>query len=710
MAIEVINAAPQSVQLGNNELSSRRKKRSAATLPQHLPKFYFLASKGTEQDVLGEMADFVDVYGADTFESSGGYFNHQTLGLKTALKKGNISVAKRIVLSGAQQAGLMLKVTLKKVTGADAPYVNSTGDYVKADGTKTADLIEVTFTTVPQDTTYDFSQWAVPDTAAVIDTAMASASGWTADLAYIPAKDKGNYGNNIAMRFMGKAYDDAPNPKHLEQGFVPFNMAVMSRPDSASTAKPVVSYYGLKIQQASWNPEARDPITHESMFLGDVLNETYANDGLNGLPIQESVLGEVKTNNASIDAMLEVLRTAEATAIQEVLDAGNSVGGFGGLPEFMDAGLSTEAGKYLMDPLACTYSRGVPYLRVVKKVSATVGNNLSSIGYMGNGLDYSYPNSVTDVKAEITADYERRVAADMARYNDKEDIYQNMAISVENELYDTGYGITVKKAMPFFIARRKDTAITVSTSIAGEKLELAEEKTRAKDLYVTIMTYSESTYFATPTMRCAIVSMSGVMINNPYKTRVPLTLDWLAKMSEYCGAGNGKWKEGSSPEGFDGNIVDTMADFNIEHMPISKRYDFWAIGVNYILNFDRKSRYWGAFKTVYPDDSAVVNARLVVRAIQTCVASLERAHRNFSGRSDLTDGEFVTEVTEFLLDEMEIYTSDNRYEIIPVVEIDEYDKNRGFSWTARYDVKAGGMKTLQTAYTQSFRFDDEGEG
>ena len=71
---KIKNAAPQVINLGANDLSTRSLKPERDPIPQHLPLFYIQAQKGTTKRTLISTAKLPLLYGTETFNVNGKYF------------------------------------------------------------------------------------------------------------------------------------------------------------------------------------------------------------------------------------------------------------------------------------------------------------------------------------------------------------------------------------------------------------------------------------------------------------------------------------------------------------------------------------------------------------------------------------------------------------------------------------------------------------
>jgi hypothetical protein len=203
-----------------------------------------------------------------------------------------------------------------------------------------------------------------------------------------------------------------------------------------------------------------------------------------------------------------------------------------------------------------------------------------------------------------------------------------------------------------------------------------------------------------------IMGRSGLIRNNQYTRRVPLTYEVAIKSARYMGAGNGRWKNGADFDGAPGSIVEAVYDINIKWVPATVRNRNWDVGLNWVQAYDRKQFFFPAFKTVYDDDTSVLNSFPTAMA---CCYLNKVAHatwREFSGKSNLTNIQFLEQVNSFVV-KMTEGRFDSRFVIVPAAYIDDFDALRGNSWHLPIKIYAPNMRTVMTSNTTAFRLDND---
>jgi hypothetical protein len=306
------------------------------------------------------------------------------------------------------------------------------------------------------------------------------------------------------------------------------------------------------------------------------------------------------------------------------------------------------------------------------------------------------------------ASFDQLVREEMEAYLDPNNPVQELAVNVESIIYDTGFSLATKYALLGFIGVRKDTFVNLSTYEAGTRiLEPSEEHSIAIALRTRAQMYPESDHFGTPVMRTMIMGRSGKIRDSLYTAEVPLTYEVAIKSARYMGASNGAWKNGAHFGGAPGSVLDFMTDISITWVPASVRNRNWDVGLNWVQSFDRRSYFFPALKTVYDDDTSVLNSYTVALAIGQLNKIAHSAWRQFSGSDHLSNAVLAQDVDNFIQARVKD-KFDGRYVIKPQTQFTDMDLLRGFSWTLPIKIYANNLRSVMTTYTQAFRMEDLG--
>ena len=127
--------------------------------------------------------------------------------------------------------------------------------------------------------------------------------------------------------------------------------------------------------------------------------------------------------------------------------------------------------------------------------------------------------------------------------------------------------------------------------------------------------------------------------------------------------------------------------------------------MNWVQAYGRRSFFFPAIKTVYPDDTSVLNSFNTVMAICQLNKIGDAVHREFSGVDHLSNTQLVERINAFVNNRVQ-GLFDNRYTIVPDCQITDEDALYGYRWTLDIKIYSPNMKTVQTFSVKSYRIDD----
>lgn len=298
------------------------------------------------------------------------------------------------------------------------------------------------------------------------------------------------------------------------------------------------------------------------------------------------------------------------------------------------------------------------------------------------------------------------VEAKMADYASRFSAVHDDARRVESVFYDSGFPLATKYKLLDLLAIRKDVALGLSVYEAGApKGTAADNYATASALRARAMLYPESTYFGTPCSRVIIMGRSGQLIGSPYKNRVPGLYEVAMKSSAYMGAGNRVWKEDKKPAGYPNSIIKYLTDIDVDYTPVDQRVLDWDVGLNWIQNYDLNSQHIPAYKTVYNNDTSVLNSWFTVLGIVEINKVCQQVHRRFSGVDYLTNAQLAERVDRAIANELSgVFGS--RFKIEVETTFTDSDIANNNSWTTVVRLGAAGVKTVMTAYVEAHRIED----
>lgn len=303
--------------------------------------------------------------------------------------------------------------------------------------------------------------------------------------------------------------------------------------------------------------------------------------------------------------------------------------------------------------------------------------------------------------------YEKLVGKELNKYADIDSDVMELAYNVESAFWDSGFNLDVKFDIMDFISVRKDTWIVLSTHIDGERpLPLSKARARAVALTTRLRLNPESTYFGTPVCRGLVVGGAGLVRDEDTGIFRPQSYDLLVKTSRFAGASNGKWKMEYLFDHGDQAVITTMTDLVPEFIPHSIKPTLWNANMIWSQRYDRVNYFFPALQTVYDNDTSVLNSYFTIIALCTVTKVAHKCWKYFSGTISLTENEFKAAVEDFL--EKELAGRFGKIiNTVPVCEITDDDRQRGYSWRMKIKLAANNMKTVCVYNTEVYRMGEE---
>ena len=684
----IVNAAPMVDMLGTQDNSTVQLPRVSEAVPTHLPKFFLWAEKGPLTPQLVSGVELANMFGERTFDERDIFCNHSTIFTNKINAEGNALMLQRLVPSDAgPNANLILWLDVLETTvndyereadgsikldAQDAPIILNTIPGVKVKWVVTSNTTSIQAGTFGQLTQRAGSQ-----------TDGQGGQSTRYPIAELKVASPGAYGNNVGVRLWAPTTENVasmPTTMMAKARAYPFLISVINRSSAIAAPKAVPTLFGDQTTMVTFKPGVIDPNTDAQLYMGDVFLNSYQNLTETKYPIVYGDFGALAIYKDNINQLVTLFHSKEAPQITSFSDISLDVG---------DA--------FLMNFVSGTTSQGVPYrsMQFVDDVDAVQLTQFTNV-WANGGAD----GTISD------ANFSTAVASAMDAYADENSDVQDMAINVESIFYDTGFPLQTKYALCKAISVRRDTAVVLSTYVSGSAPNTAaEEHATAVALRTRLQNYPESDYFGTPVMRGMIVGRSARLLNSQYTKRLPLSLEIAIKSAKYMGAGNGKWKSGKDFDSAPGSIVDYMYDISITNVPASVRNKEWDVGLVWVQPYDRRSFFFPALKTIYGDDTSVLNSFFTVMAIGELNKVTASAWREFTGNSKLSGPQLIDRVNNFVKKRVQ-GKFDGRFVVVPDAYLTDMDVQRGFSWTLPVKIYASNMKTVMTTYIQAYRLSD----
>lgn len=682
--VTITTGMPKAYLTGINDKSRRTVQNEPEVLPTHLPKIYLFAKTGplSPQLVVGNARNLM--YGDETFDERSKFATHATVLANRVNSYGNAAMIQRVIPEDAgPKASIRLSFDLLETLIPEFER-NSDGSFkLDDDGLKkpTGQTIAgVAGMWVAKRIPAGEIGLATEMPGTQTDGANQSVSFPIADL---EVPHFGSDGNNSGLRIWSRTIAGL-NPLDdrilANEKVYPFNMAVLRRDDELSTGHIYRTLSNETEVEVCFKPDTVDRNTEKLLYAGDVFLQAYQDLESQTAPAQYGPFGAMHLYNESIEKVLAKVWEKEVPFIDENSDI---------------FGVDVEDEKFLINIIGATSSKNVPYhaLQI-----ATVGENVVRLSE--NSVFYAEGGSDGTLNEQVFADL---VATEVSEYANPNSELTDMTLHPESIIYDSGFPLATKYALCKFLAIRKDTMVVLGThDTLGRTLTASQESSLALALRTRLQLYPESEIHGTHVCRGMIVGRSGKMIGTRYSKRLPLTLEIAAKAADYMGASNGRWKPGRSFDSAPLSEVANFTDINVTFTPDSVRNKDWGNCLVWVQAFKRKTVFFPALKTVYNDDTSVLNSFFTVMACVELEKVGFRSWKQFTGSDKRSNAVLKQDVEKWIAEDVKD-RFDNRFIIIPEVYFTDRDLERGYSWSTRIKIGADNMKTANVMELEAYR-------
>jgi hypothetical protein len=689
----IINASPQTVLQGTQDLSTRPPVREAVNIPQHLPKIYLYAKKGVTlpQLLVGDTRS--EAFHADSFDLRKPWANHATVLANLVNAEGNQCMYQRVIPADAgPESNLLLSLDVLPTTvplytrNADGSFVtDAQGAKVPTGSTVAGYTVKWVVTT--RNTNVLMQTFGAAGIVAGDQTdTTTAAQSQRYPIMELKAFSKGAFGNDVGLRLWAPTNEVntlVSEALLTREKAYPFFMALIRRDDVNSSPKVIETNFAEQRVTLTLKPGVIDPVTDSQLYVGDVFLDKYRNLTDPTYPIQYCDFGDMVVYKNNIKTLVDMFYAAEYPNKTDSSDF---------------TGVANES-----------------YLFNMVSGQSSNGNYYNTFQILSTGTGVVRPSEYTNIYAKSGSDgtmsdalFADLVTAEVNEYSNSNSKLMDTAVNVESIIYDSGFPLDTKKALCNFIAVRKDTFVVLGTHTVGAvALTASEEHSLAVALRTRLQLTPESDYFGTPVVRGMIMGRSGKLRNSQFTQDVPTTMEIAVKAAKYMGAANGKWKAGSNFDGAPGSVLDNMTNFNVTFTPATARNKDWDVGLNWVQSYDLRSYFFPALKTVCSDDTSVLNSFFTAMAICEINKVAERVWRFYSGSSgaNLSNDQLVEKVNAKTTSLLE-GRFDNRFIMQPAAYVSSADDQRGYSWTLPVKIYASNMKTVMTTSVQAYRISD----
>lgn len=683
----IVNAAPQHILLGVQDLSTRQLPVVEESFPTHLPFVPLFTQKGDPAKssiTVGLAAE--TIYGSETFNYRGPYATHQTVLYKEALAPhANKAVIKRVLAPNAKKA--TMRLAHERVRSENPVYKRTPdGDFLYENGAKVPDgnyLISGhrarwVLLPIPEE---GVGQFGRGQTSVGTLRPHPSQGSDSINSSVVPIMDLevefGAYGENIGMSLYSPHPDseDAIDANLVEElGKRLFRMKLFERADAKSSPVTQTTQDGARYVDFSFSQDAYSEIIKQSVAFNDVYGK-YVIPEEGGTPEISAPFKRVAVYEENIATVLSELNAYE------------------------NDNLGTDLPDEMFDFIGNFDMQGKPYHSVELLGPLDGGIRLDQ-----DTVHYAMGGSDGDMTPE---NYEQAVRDLMNGFENDEELFMDEAYWPISCVWDSGFSNDTKEVLPRPMGLRKDILCILATQDANQALNTASiDSSIGLSLRNRLLLLPESTYYGTSCTRGAVYAGSFTLEDSEWTKPVPLTVDIAKKVANRMGASNGKWKANSSFATAPNNVVELAKRkrYNAPYRPLTVRNKDWRNGIGYAQTFGRNSVFIPAFPTVYPNKTSI----LADLEVAFCVAELEKVcQRTWRAmtNSKLSPTDFIAKSNRTIL----AYVRDKfdgEFEIRPETYFDGFDEASGYSWKCRINLYAETSKYVGVFTIAARRMED----
>lgn len=703
--MSIKNAAPTFIPLGTKDLSARSVTPEELTVPQHMPKFYIFAQKGTTNIINTSDIVLTSMYGEDTFDSTKEYFTHATDLFQRLSGIGNGCMVQRVVPDDAKKASMCIYLD---IVSDDVPNYERNSDGSIAYDQVNQPIVNATTPTIPGYRVKFIKEYytAAPANYGVLTQkagTMVNADDVVSTMYpmfEMSAAYAGNYYNNIGITIAPLTYRDITSATIAKLGAMPFNVGLVVKPTGSTTPTAFTSLTGSTKEHFCLKPGVVDPILKTKLDLDNVIVSNWFNEDTSNLKkIQYNEYDNIFMYNDNIDTVLGLFATTEFGLLNNTMTTWHD-----NVMATNTSWFDTTSNKYMLNPFTCKSLDGVPYLSIVSDTTTpvSIGVNASVVTFTTNTPVYLSGGTDGTLTNE---EFEACVVAKIENYADGDTVECSMALSTESIFWDTGFTLATKLKLANVLAVRKDMVLGLATydsTMGNTTYTISQEIAIGNTLRNILSLYPESIYYGTSVARGVVVMGSGLVDNT---RRVPGTFELAHKAGKMMGSSDGRWKAEYLFDSRPNSVVTELTDIYPKFIPESIKATMWDTGLIWMDVKDRKTYYFPALQTIYDDDTSVLNSFFTIMAVCTVTKAAFHAWSFFTGAVRYTNLQFVDVVEAKLTELLKDKFIDSVIEVVPKCVITATDEQRGFSWHMTNKLYANNSKTVGVYNTETYRME-----
>jgi hypothetical protein len=687
------NPAPRFIYQGINDLSPRAIPVENETFAQHLPLIRNLFADGPEGTFyLGpNSGSFTDIFGAESFNERGKFFNNQMVLLQKLIDEGNGVMIKRL---RPDDAGNPARITVAiDIVADDIPQTattlpgftypdNGDGEFVTdAEGEIQTVAGYRARLVLLEDNTGEIGQLQ-PQVGSLVSSSTGNQS-MIYPLFEMPVQFFGKNGdlNGLRMwcpttRDTGLPFDEAASIAFKTRIY---RLQFVRRDVATSSPVTVRTRLGEEYTDVSFMPGTYSETDNRDYYVGDVLIDQYEDDGLDtGTPPKFSPFSEFHVYQENVEAVQQMIYEKELE-------------------------INPAAESYLLGP-------GMVDIFTGREMDGDAHMALHLEGALSGGIQLGERNVVyatggSDGTVNLET-YERLVRREDLNFGQLDDQYNNLAEYPFSVVYDTGLSMEGKEAMATILGRRRDVRCVFTTDIESDKAPatLAQEISRLQAISAMVRAYPESVLYGTGTCRADIILQSGTLVGSQSKRRIPQVIDYAVRWAKYAGATTGVVNPAMAIDTSENKEVTVIKNLNVKYIDNTPLSEIWAAGGICSLQYDRRRQYYPALQTVRNDPTSVLTSPITVAFCCDIARLIRFVHADFSGDTTLDAAQLIERADERILELLNGRYGD-RITIEPETYLTPGDEQRGFTWHCKVRVSANTSRTVMFFDLETYRRD-----
>lgn len=532
----------------------------------------------------------------------------------------------------------------------------------------------------------------------------------------LPVSSFGKHGNNVGIRFelphLNSTRPLDVNTFYREKSYNP-RVGIVLRDTRSGWWNGVDNLKGETMQNVSFKPTARDATTNKPMYIASTFIKSFLDSGANSAELPPE-FSKIHVYEDQLKELLTVLADGAPDGALGESETNDEALLHGRAPV-------TKQDMYVINFLGGFDETGAPYYNIETGSSAlfggvTVGANGSVIQSEGgdDGLFYTEAGIPDEVKnAEL---YDNLVRNIMEQFTNGPIPFTNRLRYPFSRIWDSGYSVETKRALTNIISSRKDTSVVLSTFTLYDYVakldQLTSKVTRvftklplndaATEISIggMLRTYAsahpESEIYGTKTCRAIVTMMSVTMVNNDqYMNRVPLSYELARMTARFQGNMSGAWDPGMAYDINENRILSSVRDIRPSIHKDAIQDQAWANGIVYAIDYDMRRKFFPAIRTVYDDETSVLNSAITMEACTVIERMTDETWRELVGNSRFSPFKFLEESDRILKEKLN-NKFDGRFIIVVNTNYTERDEILGYRWSTTIEIYSPNMKLVGT--------------